>query len=97
MESKISTIELDTSAYIDEKGVGVCVWVGEGCDPVVETTFDFETLIENHFEGYTINDKIRPMDFAEIEETVIKLEQMAKYARNMLEDYTTVDLFEENK
>ena len=97
MESKISTIELDTSAFMDETGLGVCVWVGEGCDPVVETTFDFETLIENHFEGYTVNDKIRPMDFAEIEATVIKLEQMAKYARNMLEDYTTVDLFEENK
>ena len=94
MESKISTIELDTSAFIDETGFGVCVWVGEGCDPVVETTFAFEELIENHFEGYTINDKIRPMDFADLEETVIKLEQMAKYARNMLEDYTTVDLFD---
>jgi len=94
MESKISTIELDTSAWMDEKGLGVCVWVGEGCEPVVETTFDYETLIENHFEGYTVNDKIRPMDFAEIEATVIKLEQMAKYARNMLEDYTTVDLFD---
>jgi|14_taG_2_1085336.scaffolds.fasta_scaffold00760_3 hypothetical protein len=94
MESKISTIELDTSAWMDEKGLGVCVWVGEGCEPVAEVTYDFETLIENHFEGYTVNDKIRPMDFAEIEATVIKLEQMAKYARNMLEDYTTVDLFD---
>jgi hypothetical protein len=35
------------------------------------------------------------MDFAAVEATVIKLEQMAKYARNMLEDYTTVNLFEE--
>jgi len=95
MESKIATVELDTSAWIDEDGVGVCVYVGEGCEPVVETTFDFETLVENHFEGYTINDKIRPMDFAEVEAAVIKLEQMAKYARNMLEDYTTVNLFEE--
>jgi hypothetical protein len=67
MESKIATVELDTSAWIDEDGLGVCVYVGEGCEPVVETTFDFETLVENHFEGYTINDKIRPMDFADVE------------------------------
>ena len=90
MESKISTIELDTSAFMDETGFGVCVWVGESCDdPVVETTFDFETLIENHFEGYAIDGSIRPKEFGtEVELMVIKLEQMAKYARNMLEDYT---------
>jgi hypothetical protein len=28
------------------------------------------------------------MDYSEVEAMVIKLEQMAKYARNMLEDYT---------
>ena len=91
MESKIATVELDTSAWIDEDGLGVCVYVGEGCEPVVETTFDFETLVENHFEGYTINDKIRPMDVADVEAAVIKLEQRAKYARNMLEDYTQAE------
>ena len=91
MESKISKIELDTSAWIDEDGVGISIYVGEGCEPVVETTFDFEALIENHFWCYTVNDRIRPLDFADAEATVIKLEQMAKYARNMLEDYTQAE------
>lgn len=89
MENSISQIEVDTSAYIDEHGVSVCVYMGEGsCDPIVEHTFDWEQLIENHFETFVINDRIREVDVYEAGILVTKLEQMTKYARNMLDDYT---------
>lgn len=92
MDSVITQIEIDTAGFVSEEGFGVCVYMGEGsCDPVVETTFDFETLIENHFEGYLVGDKIRPIDIPDAELLVNKLEQMAKYARNMLEDYTLAE------
>ena len=95
MENKIVKVELDTSTYIDEHGVSIVVYMGEGsCDPLVEHTFDWETMIENYFETYicyTAGDKIREVDMADAELLVIKLEQMAKYARNMLEDYTLAE------
>ena len=92
MDSVITQIEIDTAGCVSEEGFGVCVYMGEGsCDPVVETTFDFETLIENHFEGYLVGDQIRPIDIPDVELLVNKLEQMAKYARNMLEDYTLAE------
>ena len=86
--SNTTQLEIDTSAHIDERGVEVSVYIGaNSCEPSIETIFDFEKLIENHFEGYTIGDMIRPIDIPDAELLVIKLEQMAKYARNMLEDY----------
>lgn len=89
MENKIVNVEMDTSAYIDEHGVSVCVYMGEGsCDPIIEHTFDWETMVENYFESYTVGDKIREVDMADAALLVDKLEEMAKYARNMLEDYT---------
>ena len=88
MKSNTTQLEIDTSAHIDERGVEVSVYIGaNACDPAVETIFHFETLIENHFECYTVGDMIRPIDIPDAELLVIKLEQMAKYARNMLEDY----------
>ena len=88
MTSNTTQLEIDTSAHIDERGVEVSVYIGaNACDPAVETIFHFETLIENHFECYTVGDMIRPIDIPDAELLVIKLEQMAKYARNMLEDY----------
>lgn len=92
MENKIVKVELDTSTYIDEHGVSIVVYMGEGsCDPLVEHTFDWETMIENHFESYTVNEKIREMDAMDAGLLVDKLEEMAKYARNMLEDYTQAE------
>jgi hypothetical protein len=92
MDSVITQIEMDTSGFLSEEGFGVCVYMGEGsCDPIVETTYDFESLIENHFESFVINDRIREVDAADAELLVTKLEQMAKYARNMLEDYTLAE------
>lgn len=89
MEKHIVNIELDASTYIDENGVGVVVYIGEGsCDPVVEHTFSWETMVENHFEGYTVDDKIREVDMEDAALLVTKLEQIALYAKNMLEDYT---------
>lgn len=86
--SNTTQLEIDTSAHIDERGVEVSIYIGANvCEPSIETVFDFETLIENHFEGYKIYDKIRPIDVPDVELLVIKLEQMSKYARNMLEDY----------
>ena len=86
--SNTTQLEIDTSAHIDERGVEVSIFVGANySEPSIETIFDFEKLIENHFEGYTIGDMIRPIDIPDAELLVIKLEQMAKYARNMLEDY----------
>jgi hypothetical protein len=86
--SNTTQLEIDTSAYIDERGVEVSVYIGaNACEPSIETVFDFEKLIENHFESYTIGDMIRPIDIPDAELLVIKLEQMAKYARNTLEDY----------
>ena len=88
MTSNTTQLEIDTSAHIDERGVEVSVYIGaNACDPAVETIFHFETLIENHFECYTVGDMIRPIDIPDAELLVIKLEQMAKYARNTLEDY----------
>ena len=88
--SNTTQLEIDTLAHIDERGVEVSIYIGaNACEPSIETVFDFETLIENHFEGYKIYDKIRPIDVTDVELLVIKLEQMAKYARNMLEDYTS--------
>ena len=92
MENKIVKVELDTSTYIDEHGVSIVVYMGEGsCDPLVEHTFDWETMIENYFESYTVNDKIREMDAMDAGLLIDKLEEMAKYARNMLEDYTQAE------
>lgn len=89
MENKIVNVEMDTSTYIDESGVSVCVYMGEGSsDPIVEHTFDWETMIENYYESYTVNDRIREVDQADAALLVNKLEQMALYAKNMLEDYT---------
>ena len=86
--SNTTQLEIDTSAHIDERGVEVSVYIGaNSCEPSIETIFDFETLIENHFESYTIGDKIRSIDVPDVELLVTKLEQMSKYARNMLEDY----------
>lgn len=83
---------MDTSGFVSEEGFGICVYLGEDAsDPIVETTFDFESLIENHFEGFVVNDRIREVDTKDAELLVIKLEQMAKYARNMLEDYTLAE------
>jgi len=88
-KSNTTQLEIDTSAYICERGVEVSVYIGaDTCEPSIETVFDFENLIENHFESYTIGDMIRPIDIPDAELLVIKLEQMAKYARNMLQDYT---------
>jgi hypothetical protein len=88
MISNTTQLEIDTSAHIDERGVGVSIYIGaNACEPSIETVFHFETLIENHFECYTVGDMIRPIDIPDAELLVIKLEQMAKYARNMLEDY----------
>ena len=93
MENHIAKVELDTSSYIDENGVTVVVYMGEGsCEPIVEHKFDWETMIENHFESYTVNDKIRGMDAMDAGLLVDKLEEMAKYARNMLEDYTQAEV-----
>jgi hypothetical protein len=90
--SNTTQLEIDTSAHIDERGVEVSIFVGaDYSEPSIETIFDFEKLIENHFESYTIYDKIRPIDIPDAELLVIKLEQMAKYARNMLEDYIQED------
>ena len=90
--SNTTQLEIDTSAHIDERGVEVSIFVGGNySEPSIETIFDFEKLIENHFESYTIYDKIRPIDIPDAELLVIKLEQMAKYARNMLEDYIQED------
>ena len=87
-KSNTTQLEIDTSAYIDERGVEVSVYIGaNACEPSIETVFDFEKLIENHFESYTIGDMIRPIDIPDAELLIIKLEQMAKYARNMLQDY----------
>jgi hypothetical protein len=87
-KSNTTQFEIDTSAYIGERGVEVSVYIGaDTCEPSIETVFDFENLIENHFESYTIGDMIRPIDIPDAELLVIKLEQMAKYARNMLQDY----------
>jgi hypothetical protein len=87
-KSNTTQLEIDTSAYIDERGVEVSVYIGaNACEPSIETVFDFEKLIENHFESYTIGDMIRPIDIPDAELLVIKLEQMAKYARNILQDY----------
>ena len=81
-------LEIDTSAHIDERGIEVSIYIGaNACEPSIETVFDFEKLIENHFESYTIGDMIRPIDIPDAELLVIKLEQMAKYARNVLQDY----------
>ena len=66
--------------------MGKCIGAN-ACEPSIETVFDFEKLIENHFESYTIGDMIRPIDIPDAELLIIKLEQMAKYARNMLQDY----------
>ena len=89
MENKIVNVEMDTSTYIDEHGVSVCVYMGENsCDPIIEHTFNWETMIENYFESYTVNDRIREVDQPDASLLVNKLEEMTKYARNMLEDYT---------
>lgn len=91
--SNTTQLEIDTSAHIDERGVEVSIYVGaNACEPSIETVFDFEKLIENHFESYTIGDMIRPIDIPDAELLVIKLEQMAKYARNILQDYTAQDV-----
>ena len=88
MISNTTQLEIDTSAHIDERGVGVSIYIGaNACEPSIETVFHFETLIENHFECYTVGDMIRPIDIPDAELLVIKLEQMAKYARNILQDY----------
>ena len=91
-------LEIDTSAHIDERGVEVSVYIGaNACEPSIETVFDFEKLIENHFESYTIGDMIRPIDIPDAERLVIKLEQMALYARNMLIDITQDTIDEVNE
>ena len=96
--SNTTQLEIDTSAHIDERGVEVSVYIGaNSCEPSIETIFDFEKLIENHFEGYTIGDMIRPIDIPDAELLVIKLEQMAKYARNMLIDITQDTIDEANE
>lgn len=93
MENHIAKVEMDTSAYIDEHGVSVCIYMGEGsCDPIIEHTFDWETMVENYFESYTVGDKIREMDMADAALLVTKLEQLALYAKNMLEDYAEQDV-----
>lgn len=92
METSITKIEVDTNAYIDEHGLSVVVYIGEGsCDPIVEHTFDWETMVENHFESFVINDRIREVDAYDAGVLVTQLEEMAKYARNMLDDYTQAE------
>jgi hypothetical protein len=88
MISKTTQLQIETDCHMEEDGVGVSIWTGaNACDPSVETVFSFEALIEEHFENYTVGDMIRPIDIPDAERLVIKLEQMAKYAQNMLEDY----------
>tara|TARA_B110000114_G_C14905389_1_gene322425 strand:+ start:83 stop:418 length:336 start_codon:yes stop_codon:yes gene_type:complete len=90
MISKTTQLQIETDCHMEEDGVGVSIWTGaNACDPSVETVFSFEALIEEHFENYTVGDNmdIRPIDIPDAERLVIKLEQMALYARNMLEDY----------
>jgi len=89
MMSRITNLAVDTTASIDEHGFGVAVYIGENCEPTFEETFHFETLIENHFESFMVHDRIRQEDREDASLIVTKLEQMAKYARNMLEDYTS--------
>jgi hypothetical protein len=90
MMSRITNLAVDTTAFIDEHGFGVAVYIGEdACEPTFEETFHFETLIENHFESFVVYDRIRQEDREDASLIVTKLEQMAKYARNMLEDYTS--------
>ena len=98
MTSNTTQLEIDTSVHIDEKGVGVSIYIGaNACEPSIETVFHFETLIENHFESYKMYDMIRPIDIPDAERLVIKLEQMALYARNMLIDITQDTIDEVNE
>ena len=88
--SRTTNLAVDTTAFIDEYGFGVAVYIGEdACEPTFEETFHFETLIEDHFESFMVHNRIRQEDREEASIMVTKLEQMAKYARIMLEDYTS--------
>tara|TARA_B110000459_G_C16608979_1_gene495112 strand:- start:273 stop:554 length:282 start_codon:yes stop_codon:yes gene_type:complete len=81
-------VEVDTSLHLDDNGISVCIFLGENSDtPVMEEVFPIETMIENHFESFLIGNQLRGIDLDDTEKSVIKLEQMAKYARNMFEDY----------
>jgi len=87
MSSRITKLTVDTTAFIDEHGFGVAVYIGEGaCEPNFEEIFDFETLIMHHFESYMIHDRIRQADRKDVSLMVTKLEQMAEYARQTLDD-----------
>ena len=85
--NKTIKLTVDTTAFIDERGFGVAVYIGEGaCEPTFEEIFDFETLIMQHFESYMIHDRLRPVDAVDARFIVTKLEQMAEYARQTLDD-----------
>jgi hypothetical protein len=85
--NKTIKLTVDTTAFIDERGFGVAVYIGEGaCEPTFEEIFDFETLIMQHFESYMIDDRIHQVDREDAGLMVAKLEQMAEYARQTLDD-----------
>jgi len=86
MSSRITKLEVDTTVFIDERGFEVAVYIGGACESTFEEIFDFETLIMNHFESYMTHDRILQADRKDVSLMVTKLEQMAEYARQTLDD-----------
>jgi|TARA_R110000744_G_scaffold168775_1_gene286581 hypothetical protein len=89
MEEVKLNIEVQPVIWLGESGIELSVYIGDGpCDPIVEHTFDYEGLIEKHFDMFKVNGLIHQREIADAELLVIKLEQMAKYARQTLIDVT---------
>lgn len=87
MESKTFKLEVDADVSLGYTGIDICVYIGDHCEPCVEATYDWETLIEKHFESFMMYDTIRDIDLPDAEAAVNKMERMVKYARGIIDDF----------
>ena len=74
MEEVKLNIEVQPVIWLGESGIELSVYIGDGpCDPIVEHTFDYEGLIEKHFDMFKVNGLIHQREIADAEFLLLNL------------------------
>lgn len=87
-DRKVKDITMEAGVYLNEDNIHLYVYLGEDTsDPVFENDISYEECVEEFFEMITVRgNQIKDKEVQLAHSFINKLEQMAKYARNTLDD-----------
>lgn len=87
------TIEVDCSAWLTSKGVEVSCYIGDACEPIVESTESFEDLIEKELYAHTImsTGKFSPTQIDSVHEFLDTLKRSVEYTEKRIKELTPDD------